>query len=89
MSDLKLFWISGDFRDGYNRTIYEGMVIRMEVKVSGDFKLNLTEEQRRRVDIRMAVALIEQLRKDKLITHEEMENIRKDAKKMLDNNISL
>ncbi len=61
----------------------------MEVKVSGDFKLNLTEEQRRRVDIRMAVALIEQLRKDKLITHEEMENIRKDAKKMLDNNISL
>ena len=68
---------------------YEGMVISMEVKVTGDFKLNLTEEQRRRVDIRMAVALIEQLRKDKLITHEEMENIRKDAKKMLDNKIEL
>ena len=68
---------------------YEGMVISMEVKVTGDFKVNLTEEQRRRVDIRMAVALIEQLRKDKLITHEEMENIRKDAKKMLDNKIEL
>ena len=42
------------------------------MKVTEGFKLNLTEEQRRRVDIRMAVALIEQLRKDNLITHEEM-----------------
>jgi hypothetical protein len=59
------------------------------MKVTEGFKLNLTEEQRRRVDIRMAVALIEQLRKDKLITHEEMENIRKDAKKMLENKLEL
>ena len=60
-----------------------------KMKVTEGFKLNLTEEQRRRVDIRMAVALIEQLRKDKLITHEEMENIRKDAKKMLENKLEL
>ena len=59
------------------------------MKVTEGFKLNLTEEQRRRVDIRMAVALIEQLRKDKLITHEERENIRKDAKKMLENKLEL
>lgn len=51
----------------------------------GSFYLKLSEKQRYILDVKMAVALIEDQHKKGLVTNDEMKNIRKDAEKMIAN----
>lgn len=51
----------------------------------GSFYLKLSEKQRYILDVKMAVALIEDQHKKGMIGEETMKKIRKDAEKMIEN----